>query len=71
MTSAFSRGNPSAVLVKVARLGSGAGGWGRGRVSDVLGQRKALQPSGEWVGAPWMALTLSTQPPEAKAASGL
>ena len=71
MISAFSQENPSAVLVKVTQLGSGAGGWGQGRVSDVLGQRKAPQPSGEWVGAPWMALTLSTQPSEAKGASGL
>ena len=61
-SSGLAQGNPSAVLVKVTQLGNGEGGWGQGRVSDVLGQREALQPSGEWVRTSWMTLALSTQP---------
>ena len=49
------------MLVKVTQLGNGEDGWGQGRVSNVLGQREALQPSGGWVRAPWMTLALSTQ----------
>lgn len=30
------------MFVKVTQLGNGRGGWGQGRVSDILGQREAL-----------------------------